>query len=62
MKINKQKVCTGCKHEPYSPKYCDCCSSDSNNFERKYINNKCEYCGCTDGIHKSDCYFILKLP
>jgi hypothetical protein len=23
---------------------------------------KCEHCGCTGGIHRSDCLFILRLP
>lgn len=25
------------------------------------LGKKCEYCGCYDGIHRSDCLFILKL-
>lgn len=24
------------------------------------MGRKCEYCGCYDGIHKSNCSFMLK--
>ncbi|MFA5207059.1 MAG: hypothetical protein WC428_00015 [Candidatus Paceibacterota bacterium] len=25
------------------------------------LGKKCEYCGCYDGIHRSDCLFMLRL-
>lgn len=25
-----------------------------------FSNNKCEYCGISNGIHKSDCLFITR--
>lgn len=27
---------------------------------KEVMGKKCEYCGCYDGIHKSNCSFILK--
>ncbi len=29
---------------------------------KEALGKKCEYCGCYDGIHKSNCLFILRLP
>lgn len=29
---------------------------------KQSLGKKCEYCGCYDGIHRSDCLFILRLP
>ena len=29
---------------------------------KQALGKKCEYCGCYDGIHRSDCLFILRLP
>ena len=26
------------------------------------LGNKYQWCGCYDGVHKSDCKFILSLP
>jgi hypothetical protein len=28
---------------------------------KESLGKKCEHCGCYDGIHKSDCLFLLKL-
>ena len=28
---------------------------------KSLLPKKCEYCGCYDGIHRSDCYFIKKI-
>lgn len=25
------------------------------------LPNKCDSCGCYDGIHKNNCYFIIKI-
>lgn len=29
---------------------------------KEALGKKCEHCGCYDGIHRSDCLFILRLP
>ena len=64
--------CSNCKHcdmtkEPLQDKI------DKLEFEIKHIEeqllsdimksllpNKCEYCGCCDGIHRIDCSFIRR--
>ena len=28
---------------------------------KEALGKKCEYCGCYDGIHRSDCLLMLKL-
>jgi hypothetical protein len=28
---------------------------------KESLGKKCEYCGCYDGIHRSDCLFMLRL-
>lgn len=28
---------------------------------KSLMPKKCEYCGCYDGIHRADCFFMRKL-